>query len=251
MPLAPEVTVIHEVLLDAVHVQAAPADTLIVAELAPRPTLRLVGEIEYEHAAGGVGEGGGGVGGGGAGGGGGGGGLLAACATVNVCPAIVMVPLRASLAFADTTYATLPLPVPDPPELTEIHAALLDALHAQPVVVETVTVPVLPPVGALALVGEIEYEHVVGGGEGAGGEGGGGEGGGGEGGGGEGGGGEGGGGGSLLAACVTVNARPAIVSVPVRAAPLLAATLNVTDPLPVPVAPAVTVIHDTLVVALH
>jgi hypothetical protein len=224
MPLAPEVTVIQEVLLDAVHAQVPPVDTLMVAELAPRPTLRLVGEIEYEQAAGGLGGGGGGVGGGGAG-------LLAACDTVNVCPAIVMVPLRESLAFADTTYATLPLPVPDPPELTEIHGALLAALHAQPVVVETVTVPVLPPVGALALVGEIEYEHVAGGGEG--------------------GGGEGGGGGSLLAACVTVNARSAIVSVPVRAAPLLAATLNATDPLPVPVAPAVTVIHDTLVVALH
>lgn len=227
MPLAPEVTVIQEVLLDAVQLQVLPVDTLMVAELAPRPTLRLVGEIAYEHAAGGLG--GGGVGEGG-------GGLLAACDTVNVCPAIVMVPLRESLAFADTTYATLPLPVPDPPELTEIHAALLAALHAQPVVVETVTVPVLPPVGALAFVGEIEYEHVAGGGEGGGGEGGAGE---------------GDGGGSLLAACVTVKARPAIVSVPVRAAPLLAATLNATDPLLVPVAPAVTVIHDTLVVALH
>ena len=149
-PLAPDVTVIHEVLLDALHVQVAPVDTLIVAELAPRPTLRLVGEIEYAHAAGGLG-------------GGGGGGLLAACETVNVCPAIVTVPLRDPLAFADTTYATLPLPVPDPPELTEIHAALLSARHAQPLVVVTVTVPELPPVGALALVGEIEYAHVAGG----------------------------------------------------------------------------------------
>ena len=218
-PLAPEVTVIHEVLLDAVHVQLPPVDTLIVAEAAPLPTLRLVGEITYEHAAGGLGAGGGGLGGGG---------LLAACDTVNVCPAIIMVPLREPLALADTTYATLPLPVPDPPDLTEIQVALLSARHAQPVVVETVTVPVLPPVGALALVGEIEYEHA------AGGEGG-----------------VGGGGGSLLAACVTVNVRPPIASVPVLAAPVLLATLNVTDPLPVPLALDETVIHVALLVAVH
>ena len=47
---------------------------------------------------------------------------------------------------------------------------------------ETVTVPVLPPVGALALAGEIDYAHGAGGGVGAG-----------------------GGGGGLLPACVTEN----------------------------------------------
>ena len=45
---------------------------------------------------------------------------------------------------------------------------------------------------------------------------------------------------------------PATVSVPVRAAPVvLAATLNVTEPMPDPLAPAVTVIQDVVVVAVQ
>ena len=53
------------------------------------------------------------------------------------------------------------------------------------------------------------------------------------------------------AAWVTVNVCPAIVNVPVRALPLFEATVNPTDPLPVPVAPDVTVIHDTALVAVQ
>lgn len=162
-----------------------------------------------------------------------------------------MVPVRAPLVLGNTTYCTLPLPVPEAPGVTTIHEALLPALHAQSLVVETFTVPVVPRTGAFALVGEMEYEHETGGGAGGGGDGGGGDGGGGDGGGGDGGGGDGGDGGLVLAACVTVNARPAMVSVPVRAAPVLLAAVNVTDPLPVPVAPDVTVIHSTALVAVH
>ena len=45
---------------------------------------------------------------------------------------------------------------------------------------------------------------------------------------------------------------PAIVSVPVREVPaVLAATLNPTVPLPVPLAPDVTEIHDALLVAVR
>jgi hypothetical protein len=89
--------------------------------------------------------------------------------------------------------------------------------------------------GTLSVVREIEYVH-DGGGAGGGGDGGGGD----------------GGSGLLPAACVTVKARPAIVSVPVRSAPLFAATLNVTEPLPVRVVPPdVTVIHDALLAAVH
>ena len=45
---------------------------------------------------------------------------------------------------------------------------------------------------------------------------------------------------------------PATVNVPVRAVPVvLAATLNVTEPMPDPLAPAVTVIQDVVVVAVH
>jgi len=43
----------------------------------------------------------------------------------------------------------------------------------------------------------------------------------------------------------------AIVAVPFRSLPVFAATLNPTDPFPVPVAPDVTVIHGALLVALH
>jgi hypothetical protein len=50
---------------------------------------------------------------------------------------------------------------------------------------------------------------------------------------------------------VTVKVWPAIVNAPVRAAPVLAATVKVTDPLPLPVAPEVTVIHCTLLAAVH
>ena len=47
--------------------------------------------------------------------------------------------------------------------------------------------------------------------------------------------------------CVTLNVWPAIVSVPVRnCVLLLAAALNATVPLPLPLAPLVTVSHDVL-----
>jgi len=48
-----------------------------------------------------------------------------------------------------------------------------------------------------------------------------------------------------------VNVWPAIVSVPTRASPLFDATLNDTDPLPVPDAPLVTEIQSTADVAVH
>ena len=50
---------------------------------------------------------------------------------------------------------------------------------------------------------------------------------------------------------LTVNVSPAIVSVPPRAAPELAATLNATDPLPVPAAPEDTSMNGELLVAVH
>jgi hypothetical protein len=50
---------------------------------------------------------------------------------------------------------------------------------------------------------------------------------------------------------VTVNVAPAIVSVPVRLAAVFDATLNDTEPSPVPVAPPVTVIHALLLTAVH
>ena len=60
------------------------------------------------------------------------------------------------------------------------------------------------------------------------------------------------GGGGGAAAWVTVKVWPAMVIVPIRAAPVLAATVKLTDPVPVPLAPAVIVIHDgALLTAVH
>jgi hypothetical protein len=51
------------------------------------------------------------------------------------------------------------------------------------------------------------------------------------------------------AACETANTRFAIAIVPLRAAPVLAATVNVTVPFPLPVAPDVTAIQGTVLPA--
>jgi hypothetical protein len=51
---------------------------------------------------------------------------------------------------------------------------------------------------------------------------------------------------------VTVTVCPATVNVPMREAPVVfAPMLNVTEPMPDPLAPAVTVIQDVVVVAVH
>src|SRR5436190_418207 len=54
-----------------------------------------------------------------------------------------------------------------------------------------------------------------------------------------------------LSACETVTARPAIVSVPMREPPVLAAHVNATVPLPEPAAPEVIVIQDASLVAVQ
>jgi hypothetical protein len=50
---------------------------------------------------------------------------------------------------------------------------------------------------------------------------------------------------------LTVSSSPPIVTVPLRAAPVFAATFRVTLPLPIPLAPALTVIQDAFDVAVH
>lgn len=72
----------------------------------------------------------------------------AAWSTVNVCPAIVTVPVRAAPVLALMASDTDPLPVPEAPDLTAIQEAWLDAVHAHalPVVTETVADPALEPV---------------------------------------------------------------------------------------------------------
>jgi hypothetical protein len=61
----------------------------------------------------------------------------------------------------------------------------------------------------------------------------------------------GGGDGAETGGCVTLNVCPPIDSVPSRVPPGFAATLNATEPFPVPLAPDVMVIHETLLLAVH
>ncbi len=190
-PVAPPVMVIHDALLDAVQPQPVAAVTLLLPLPAAAVNDWLVGEIDGEHEA-------------------------AACVTVNVAPAIVNVPVRLEAAvLAATLNATVPSPDPDAPPVTVIQAALLVAVHAQPVAAVTVLLPVPADAANAWPVGEIEGEHEA-------------------------------------AACVTVNVAPAMVSVPVRVdATVFAATSNVTAPLPDPVAPLVMLIQAALLAAVQ
>lgn len=77
--------------------------------------------------------------------------------TVNVCPAIVTVPVLAEVAvLAAMLYATVPDPVPLAPEVTVIHGTPLTAVHAHSAVVVTATLPVRALELVDRLVGEIE-----------------------------------------------------------------------------------------------
>ena len=60
--------------------------------------------------------------------------------TVKDWPAIVKVPDRVGPEFAATWYVTLPLPVPDDPLVMVRKLALLEAVHAQPLVATTFSV---------------------------------------------------------------------------------------------------------------
>jgi hypothetical protein len=154
-PLLPVFTVNHWVLVDAVHAQPVPAvtETEPVADAAPIEV--LVGEMLKVQGTG------------------------ASCVTVNVRPAIVAVPVRCVVpVFAATEYPTVPLPLPLAPDVIVIHDAELDAVHAQPVVVVTLTDPVEALDASDVALGEIEYVQPP--------------------------------------LCVTVKVCPAIVSVPVR-----------------------------------
>src|SRR6187551_1998962 len=137
---------------------------------------------------------------------------------------MVMVPVRAGPVFAATVKLTDPVPVPAAPAVIVIHdGALLTAVHAHvPPAVTAIAVPAPPAAAIDSLVGAIVVVQLGGGGGGGG------------------------------AAWLTVNVWPAMVIVPVRATPVFAATVKLTDPVPTPAAPAVTVIHDgALLTAVH
>ena len=65
---------------------------------------------------------------------------MPASVTVKVLPAIVTVPVRELVVvLAATLTCTVPLPLPDVPDVTVIQDALLVDVHAQPAVAVTAT----------------------------------------------------------------------------------------------------------------
>src|SRR5438132_11523361 len=136
--------------------------------------------------------------------------------TVNGCPAIVSMPVRAAPLFALTLNVIVPAPVPDIPASIVIQGSLAEAIHAQVLPALTVTLPV-PPMASTVWPFEDRVKTHGGGG----------------------------------AACMMVNGCPAIVSVPVRAPPVFGMTVKVTVPLPDPLAPPVIVTHGSLAEAVH
>jgi hypothetical protein len=101
------------------------------------------------------------------------------------------------------------LPLPLAPAVIVTHAAPLDAVQEQPAGAVTATVAELPSASTDTPVGANQKEQST-------------------------------------ADCVTVSVWPPMVSVPVlEVPPVFVATLKVTLPLPVPLAPEVMVIHDT------
>jgi len=125
--------------------------------------------------------------------------------------------------LAATENPTEPLPVPEAPLEIVIQPAFDAAVHAQ-VDADAVTPnePDPPASPTFWSAGEIENVH-----------------------------GGGGGGGGGAAACDTVNVLPAAVIVPLRAAPVFAATVNDTLPLPLPELPPEMVIHGAFDAAVH
>jgi hypothetical protein len=133
------------------------------------------------------------------------------CTTLKFCPEIEMRPVRGfPRVLAATVNVTDCVPEPDA-VVTVIHVSEVVAVHWQLGVVVTVVDADPPPGLTLSVVGLSVYWQLV------------------------------------LAACVTVRVRPAIVRVPLRWDELVdAATENETFPFPLPVDPDVTVIHETL-----
>lgn len=134
------------------------------------------------------------------------------CITVTVIPAMVSVALRAVAdVFAAIERVTVPVPVPLAPSVMVIQLTVLVVVQAH-VLEDALTVNLTPSLLALTEIGEgtsNEQEDVL-----------------------------------LAPACVTVTDFPAMVSVALRAVvAVFAASARATEPVPAPLAPAVTVIQ--------
>ena len=119
----------------------------------------------------------------------------------------------APLRLSSTSNSTVRLPVLLAPLVTLIHETSLRAVHVQPSAVVTETVPFPPPREKFWLERESENVHPF--------------------------------------SCVTVTTLAAIVAVPVRAGPVLAAIASCTAPLPVPLAAPEIEIQEALLVDVH
>jgi len=77
--------------------------------------------------------------------------------SVNVCPAIVNVPVRLfPVVFAAAVYLTVPSSMPLDPLVMVIQLTLLTAVHVHPDCVFTETVPVPPSLSSVWSCGEME-----------------------------------------------------------------------------------------------
>jgi hypothetical protein len=122
VPDAPLATVIHALLLTAVHGQSIGAVTVPLPIPPGAGNDWLVGDTVAEHE-------------------------LPPCVTVNVAPAMVMVPVRVDPVLFATANVTAPFPVLEAPLVTVIQLSLLTAVHVHQSAAVTVVVPV-PPVDA-------------------------------------------------------------------------------------------------------
>ena len=135
-PLVPDVIVNHASLLTAVQPHPAAAETVMRPAPPSAVTDAFVDMIVGEQ-------------------------VLAAWLTVNVWPAIAIVPERAAPVFAAALKPTLPPPVPLAPDVTVTHPSLLAAVQEQALPVATVALPVPPATETDWLVGVSVYPHAA------------------------------------------------------------------------------------------
>jgi hypothetical protein len=130
--LAPEVMEIHGTVVLAVHEQSGPDAVTITERVAPP-----IGTITFARFSWNV--------------------QLVPCVTVNVCPAMVIVPVLTFVGLAATVNVAVPFPLPITPDVTVIHESLLTTFHVHPLAAAMLTVGPAPPAGpTLKVFGVIE-----------------------------------------------------------------------------------------------
>jgi hypothetical protein len=133
----PFVTVIHDTLPAPDQRQVLPVDTAIAIVPPAALDVRELGEIVYVQD------------------------VAADCVTRNAWPAMVSVAPRVlDAVLAVALKATLPVPVPDPPDAIVIQVTGLLAPHAQPAAAVTVTERLAAEAGSVTLVDDSVGVHV-------------------------------------------------------------------------------------------